>query len=195
MSADAEGTEERDPVVTNSALAAVWSRRVVREFSAKPVSDDHLRIVLEAARWAPSAGNRRINKFLVVRDPRTIRLLRMVSPGMLGRPTLLVLILTDLRAAEKEQVQVFEDTNTWIDAGAAATTMMLAAHALGLGSCPATSFSRPGVSVMLDLPDWVIPEFILQLGHPAAKREIDVAGLRRRNVSEGYVFWEQVPSR
>lgn len=181
-----------DPVVADDTLRAIWTRRVVREFDDRPVSDQDLRVVLEAARWAPSAGNRRINKFLVVRDPETIRLVRMVSPGMLGRPTLLIVILTDLETAEREQVQVFSDTNTWIDVGGAAATMMLAAHAIGLGSCPVTSFSRPGVGVMLDLPESVIPEFIVQLGHPAAKRAIDVARLRRRDVSEGYVFWERV---
>ena len=189
-------SDRQDAVVGNPVLEAIWTRRVTREFTDEPVSDEDLRVVLESARWAPSAGNRRINKFLVVRDPTTIRLLRMVSPGMLGQPTVVVVILTDVGAAERGQIQVFKDTNTWIDAGTAAATMMLAAHALGLGSCPATSFSRPGVQVMLDLPDSLVPEFMVQLGHPATRPDIDVAGLRQRDASAGYTFWVRagVPS-
>jgi len=42
--------------------------------------------VLDAARWAPNAGNRRLQRFVAVQDPLTLRLLRMVSPGMFQRP-------------------------------------------------------------------------------------------------------------
>jgi nitroreductase len=188
-------TSLQDRVAANPLLKAIWCRRVTREFTDEPVSREDLHVVLESVRWAPSAGNRRINKFIVVSDPVTIRHLRMVSPGMLGKPTVVVVILTDLEAAERGQIQVFKDTNTWIDAGIAAATMMLAAHALGLGSCPATSFSRPGVKVMLDLPDTLLPEFMVQLGHPVRLPEIDIARLRQRDVSAEYSFWERVGDR
>lgn len=187
-----DSAPESDPVLQNDVLRAIWTRRVVRDFTEQPVSDEQLRVVLESARWAPRAGNRRINRLLVIRDPDTIRRLRMVSPGILGRPLLLVVILTDLGVAEKEQVQVTKDVNLWIDVGTLAATMMLAAHALGLGTCPATSFSRTGVSTMLDLPARIVPQLILQLGNPARRRDIDVAQLPQRVLSEDFVFWEQV---
>ena len=42
-----------------SVLAAIRSRRVVRAMAPDPVPRALLEKVLDAARWAPSAGNRR----------------------------------------------------------------------------------------------------------------------------------------
>jgi nitroreductase len=108
-------------------------------------------MVLEAAPWALSAGNRRIDHSLVVRD--TARSSRCAfSPGMLGVLAALVVICTDVERVRVEQVQVERDTSVWMDVGTAAMSMMLAAHALGLGSCPTTSFSLSGVAEALNLP-------------------------------------------
>jgi nitroreductase len=174
-----------------AVLEAIRTRRVVRAFTDDPVSVDDLRRILESARWAVSAGNRRINKFLVVRDTRTIGLVKAVSPGMLGRPTALIVICTDTEKAAKEQVQLDRDPNTWIDVGTAAMNMMLAAHALGLGSCPATSFSRSGVTTVLELPPTLIPEFIVQLGHPAPQPRVMRAGASTRLTIEALTYWER----
>jgi albonoursin synthase len=176
-------------------LEVIRGRRVVRAFTEQAVSTEDLWKILEAARWALSGGNRRINKFLVVQDPRRIRLVRTVAPGMLGRPTALIVILTDLRKAAEEQVQVDKHTTRWIDVGTAAMNMSLAAHALGLGSCPATSFSRSGVAVMLDLPPTLVPEFILQLGHPAQPLPQPRRGGATRRTVEALTYWERVGDR
>ena len=45
--------------------------------------------------------------------------------------------------------------------------MMLAAHALGVGAGPVSSFSRAAVGVALQLPPGWSPELIVCLGHPA----------------------------
>ncbi|WP_269804856.1 nitroreductase family protein [Pseudonocardia kujensis] len=55
-----------------------------------------------------------------------------------------------------------------VDVGTAAATLLLAAHALGLGAGPVTSFSRAAVGVVLRLPAGWVPEMIVCLGHPAA---------------------------
>ena len=56
-----------------SALETIRTRRVVREYvEKKPVSKGMIRQLLEAVRWAPSAGNRRLQKLVVVRDPGTL---------------------------------------------------------------------------------------------------------------------------
>jgi nitroreductase len=156
-----------NPPSPEQLLTFLKSRRVCRSFTDEPVSVEHLRMMTEAARWATSAGNRHIHKFLVVRDPEVIRNVRAVSPGMLTAPPALIVILTDLDAAERESLQLEHDAANWMDVGTAAMNMMNMAHALGLGSCPVTSFSRSGASVMLDLPPHLTPEWILIVGHPA----------------------------
>jgi nitroreductase len=173
-------------------LRTIRTRRVARSFTDEPVSESDLRKILESARWALSAGNRYINKFLVVRDPTRIRLARAVSPGMLAMPPALIVILTDLEKAAEQQVQVERDTAVAVDVGTAAMNMSLVAHALGLGSCPATSFSRSGVAAALDLPPSMIPEFILQLGHPAPQPRVMRAEASTRLTAESLTYWERV---
>jgi nitroreductase len=48
--------------------------------------------------------------------------------------------------------------------------MLLAAHALGLGAGPVSSFSRAAVGTVLGLPAGWTPELIVCLGHPAEKQ-------------------------
>jgi nitroreductase len=169
---------------------AVRRRRVSRRFTSEPVSEDDIWQVLEAARRAASAANVRIHRFLVVQDPRRIRLVRMVSPGMLAVPQALIVICTDLEAAAAAELQVEKDDAVLVDVGTAAMTMMLAAQALGLGSCPATSFSRPAVAEVLELPPHARPEFMLQLGHPAPEERTLPPGPKRRLGAADLAYWE-----
>jgi nitroreductase len=174
---------------------AVRTRRVSRRFTDQPVAESDIWLVLEAARRAASAANVRLHRFLVVRDARRLRLLRMVSPGMLAVPKALVVICTDLQVAEAAQVQVERDDSVLVDVGTAAMNMMLAAQALGLGSCPATSFSRPAVAEILELPAHARPEFMLQLGHPAPEERTLPPGRKKRVTAADLAYWERYGER
>src|SRR5262249_40295942 len=141
----------RDSVVSGRAadleglLELMARRRVCRDFRAEPVDPETLAALVRAARLAPSASNQRINKFLVVNDLARIRLLRQVSPGMLGMPTALIVILTDLHRAKEVGVKLDRDPRTrWADIGSAAENVLLAAEAVRLGACPLMSFSVSG---------------------------------------------------
>ena len=50
----------------------IFERRSVRNFKSKPVPDHMIRRVLEAGRFAPSAGNCQPWKFIVLTDPQLI---------------------------------------------------------------------------------------------------------------------------
>ena len=97
------------PAFADQVLALMKSRRVCRSFTDEPVSDEHLRMLTEAARWATSGGNRHLHKFLIVRDPETIRRVRSVSPGMQASPPAMIVILTDLEVAARESLQMEHD--------------------------------------------------------------------------------------
>ena len=64
-------------------LDLIRSRRVARAFSDEPVSEEMLWQILELARWAPAASNRRMQRYICITD-RT--LIGIVSPGMGGLP-------------------------------------------------------------------------------------------------------------
>jgi nitroreductase len=180
--------------VEQPVFQAIKARRVSRSFTSDPIPRDILVQLLTAARWAPSAGNRRIHKFIVVEQQQTIQLIRSVSPGMLAHPTALIVICTDkVKATEEEGVKLALDSTTWIDVGAAAQNMMLAAHELGLGACPTTSFSHSGVGTILNLPARLEPEYILQLGHPVSESRVMRAGVTTRLKVEDISYWGAFP--
>jgi len=185
---------ERGPESAETVLETIRSRRVTRVFDGRPVTDESLFQVLEAGRWATAGENRRIHPFLVVRDPGTLAMLRAVTPGMFSDPPVVIVVCTDATRAAEELVHLEHDTTTWIDVGTAAMNMMVAAHALELGSCPVTSFSHGAVSVVLGLPPTVEPELFLLLGHPLeATRPLRATGGRRTGVAAlpaGLVWWE-----
>jgi nitroreductase len=80
-----------------------------------------------------------------------------------------------------------------MDVGTAAMNMMLMAHALGLGSCPVTSFSRSGAAAMLELPPHLTPEWILIVGHPAPVPRLHPQGARGQKpvTARDLTWWEQ----
>jgi nitroreductase len=161
---------------SNPVYDAIRTRRVTRNMSPEPVTARDLGLVLAAARWAPNAGNRRLQPVVPVTDPALLRLLRFVSPGMVPRPQAALVICVDTnRAAD------FGFAPDWrglfVDVGTTAATLLLAAHSLGLGSCPVTSFSRAAVARLLDLSPGVRPELVVCLGHPAVDQPATMSAL------------------
>ena len=53
-------------------MNVIRDRRSIRKFKADPVSHADIERILEAARWAPTAGNRQGFRFLVVTSPEVI---------------------------------------------------------------------------------------------------------------------------
>ncbi len=151
--------------VADTVFDVIKSRRVSRTFTGEPVDDELLAKLVNAARWASSAGNRHVHKFFITRDPAKIRLVRSFSPGLLSEPPALIFVLTDHEVAARERLQEGDDANA-VDVGTAAQNMMTMAQALGLGTCPVTSFSKSGVREVLGLPSTLTPELMLMVGHP-----------------------------
>ncbi len=153
--------------MSQHTLDVIKSRRVIRTMTDQPVAREQLEQILEAARWAPTGGNQRIHRFVAVQSPTLLRLLRMVSPGMFQQPQAVILICIDWKKVAANQFPA-TDRGPYVDLGAAMQTMMLAAHSLGLGSGPVTSFSKAAVRVILNLPERLSPELMVCLGYPAA---------------------------
>jgi nitroreductase len=177
---------------SNPIIQAIRSRRVVRYFSGQPVTPEILEAIVEAARWAPSGGNRRLHKFVVVTRPKTIENIRILAPGIDGFPAALIVICTDWQKAEAQGFAPHHRM-IFIDIGTAAENMLLAAHALGIGAGPVTSFSQAAVQELLDLPGWLSPDLIICLGYagekPPGGNVKPVKPLRWQDLT----FWEKYP--
>jgi nitroreductase len=179
--------------MTNAVLEAIRTRRIARTLIDRPIDRAALEAVLEAARWAPSAGNRRLHRFVAIQDPLTSKLLRMVTPGMFQRPAAMIVICIDRATAESYGMRPTAK-GLYVDVGTAAETMLLAAHSLGLGSGVVTSFSQAAVSAVLNLPEGWSPEMFVCLGHAAP---LQPAGMRPRGkvTWRGLTRWERFPAR
>jgi nitroreductase len=175
--------------MSDAVLHAIRTRRVVRALTDAPVSHDQLRTVLDSARYAPHAGNRRLHRYVVATQPSLLRAVRMVSPGMLQRPTAAIVICVDW-AQVRNYGFAPDNPGPYIDVGTAAATLLLAAHSIGLGAGPVTSFSRTAVATILNLPAGIRAELIICLGHPATEQPL---GMRRQGGSrwDDLIQWER----
>ena len=150
-----------DPIDPSDILKVIRERRSVRAYKDEEVPIDVLRSLVEAARWAPSAGNLQPWKFVLITDRRLIRAIKMVSPGMLSEPPALLVMCHDLsRARLSRDLQL-------MDLGAAMQNILLYAHSLGLGACPIGSFSQEGVAELLELPSEMKPVLMIAVGKPS----------------------------
>lgn len=177
--------------MSHPVLEAIKSRRVARVLTDRAVERPLLEQVLESGRWAPNAGNRRLHRYVAVQDSLTLRLLRMVSPGMFQRPTAVVVICIDWQRVAAQGV-ARTSKGLHVDVGTAAQTMLLAAHALGLGSGIVTSFSQAGARVVLNLPEHLSPELIVALGYPAPVPPLAMRA-RARLTWQSLTDWERFP--
>lgn len=177
--------------MSDAVLRNIKTRRVVREMTDEPVEREQIEAILEAARWAPSGGNLRPNRYIVIEDAETRRLIRLVAPGMFQKAPVLILICTNWEVAAEHNLPS-SDRALLIDIGTAAQTMMLAAHALGLASGPVTSYSKEAVKLILNLPDDYSPEMFICIGH---KAETTQPGMRAwKKISwRDLTHWERFP--
>ena len=169
------------------ALRVIRSRRVVRAMTSHPVTHDQLDTILETASFAPSAGNRRLHPLVVVTNQARLQVLRLVSPGMLQRPAAAIVICIDQAAAGRYGFRK-GTPGLYVDVGTLAATLLLAAHASGLGSGPVTSFSRAAAARVLDLPDGWDPQLIVCLGQPADRQPPGMRAGRRREAM-AHILW------
>ena len=52
----------------NTLLTIIKSRRSIRHFKKTPVPQEHIKLLVEAATWAPSACNKQMWEFIYVND-------------------------------------------------------------------------------------------------------------------------------
>lgn len=147
-------------------MDAINGRRSVRKFKPDPVPEDALRSLVEAASMAPSGSNVQAWKFGLVTDPELVRAVDRFSPGMGGTPPAVIAVCTDRRYALERGGEFAAKTMAQLDAAYASQNIMLAAHALGLGTCAIKSYNEPAVRRLLRLPEHMELELLISLGYP-----------------------------
>lgn len=156
-------------------MDVIRKRRSIRKYKRDPVPKEMILEVLEAARLAPSAGNRQPWRFVVVTDPET--------KGKLGLRSW---------AAEAPVVIVgcgdSQASSRWYshDLMIAFEHLVLAAANLGLGTCWMGRMGRDEtIKEVLGIPEHVKVIAVTPLGYPDEE-----PGPRDRKSLEEFVHWE-----
>jgi nitroreductase len=142
-------------------LAARWSPRALDPDGV--VTDDQLRAVLEAARWAPSNGNTQPARYLVGRrgDDTYGRLFDLLSKRNQGwaHPAAVLIMVSVVTVNEKGTIPMPE-----YGAGLAAENLVLQAVAEGLVAHQMGGFNKEGAKLVFSLPADVEPQTVIALG-------------------------------
>lgn len=167
-------------------LDFIFGRRSIRVFLPGDVSDEQVRLLLEAAMAAPSAVAKDPWRFVVVRNKDTLKKIADVLPNgkMLPDAAAGIVVCGDIESAHDRQLSYLLQ-----DCSAAIENMLLAAHILGLGSCWLGVHPRENrikaIKQILGLPEQVIPVSVVAIGKPGEVKE------PRTRYSEEKVHYER----
>ncbi len=150
-------------------MEAILGRRSVRRFRSDPIPEEDLRKILEAAIWAPSAGNMQSWEFVIVRDPNRKREIARAALGqwfIAEAPVVVVVCANEDRSASRygergRKLYCIQDT------AAATQNLLLAAYSMGYGTCWVGAFDEDSVSSVIKVPSGVRPVAIIPIGRSA----------------------------
>ena len=153
-------------------MEAIYARRAVRAYTARLVEEDKVRALIDAAIQAPSAVNQQPWAFVVIQNTALLqRISERAKQLTLAHLQPGTALFEHRSMLENPAFNVFYDASTLIvvcagpagswpaneDCCLAAQNLMLAAHGLGLGTCP-IGFAREALNE---------PQAKLELGIPA----------------------------
>jgi nitroreductase len=148
-------------------LELVKARYSVRSYQDRPVEQDKLERVLEAARLAPSGSNRQPWRFVVVRDPAIRQKMATACCEQAFIATAPVVIAgVGLMPDRVMRCGVHGDP---VDLAIALEHIALAAAAEGLGTCWIGAFVQEQVRAVLGIPESAKVIECMTLGYPADK--------------------------
>jgi len=152
-------------------LEAIKGRRSVREFKPDPVKDEDLKRILEAGRWAPSAGNCQPSEFVVVKDPTVKRRLATAAleETFIAEAPVVIVVCVNVPRTSWRYGRRGEELYCIQDTAAATQNMLLTAYSLGYGTCWVGAFDDDAVAEVIRVPLGVRPVAIIPLGRPAER--------------------------
>lgn len=134
-----------------------------RSFTDESVSTQEIQRILEAARIAPSAVNFQPVRIYVVENSEILKRLTDATRFTFGAKTIFVICYDTEQSWHRRSDN---KDHGEIDATIATTQMMLAATALGIGSCYVCSFKEALLREILDIPSTYNVSALLPIGYP-----------------------------
>ncbi len=152
-------------------LEGIITRRSIRKYTDKKISDDQVQMLLKAGMYAPSARNQQPWHFLVITDRKVLNQLSEIHPyaKMLTEAQLAIVVCGD------ETLEL--STGYWVvDCSVATQNILLAAHGMGLGAVWLGLHPREerkqAIRDFFKLPDHIQPLSIISVGYPNEIKEM-----------------------
>lgn len=163
------------------AIEVIKTRRSIREYLDKPIPKDALGKIVDAARFAPTARGIQPWEFIVVSEQAALK--KIADIAEYGK----------FIAQAKACIAVFcQDTKYYLEDGSAATqNILLAASALGIGSCWVAGDKKPycsQISSLLNVPPNFKLVSLVSLGYPKSKDSFKIS--EKRNLTQ-VIHWEK----
>lgn len=163
-------SDKNDEVKTveNEVIECIMTRKSVRQFLPKEVSNDTIEIILKAGMAAPTAVNKQPWKFVVLKDKDLLKILSDSMPNTrTATATMAIVVCGDMSKALEGNAREF-----WVqDCSAATENILLAAHSLNLGAVWTglyPNIERANfVARLLELENKYIPLCVIPVGYPA----------------------------
>lgn len=169
-------------VPIHELLMGRWSPRA---YSNVPVNREHLKAVMEAARWAPSSFNVQPWRFIVfdrIEDEVTFnQAFATLSPfnqGWSGAVPVLIAVTAHTLTPKGDVNRCAS-----YDTGAAAMSLVLQAHALGLAAHQMNNFNVDEFRSAFKIPDGVDVIAMIALGHHGDPNELAPAYRQRESAA------------
>lgn len=146
---------------------ALFNRRSIRKYKPQKISKEDINLILKAGMYAPSAYNYQPWQFWVIDDQEMLSRIQketIAHAEMLNEAAAVIVVCGDKKLDNSIEYLVQ-------NCSAATQNIMLASHALGIGSCwigcyPAQE-TMEGLKKILSLPETIIPFSLISLGYPA----------------------------
>lgn len=149
----------------------ILSRRSIRSFKSNPVSNEQITALINAAIYAPSAGNCQPWHFFVIKDTTVKN--RICEEAcrqsfIASAPVVLVICINPVDS-KKRYGERGCNLYSIQDTAAAVQNILLSAADLGLGACWCGAFDENKLEDILELKDGMTPVAIIPVGYAATE--------------------------
>jgi len=163
------------------AFDVIKKRRSIREYKDTPIQKEILQKLVDAARFAPTARGVEPWEFIIINQADALKKIGEVALN--GR----------FIANAKSCIAVFcQETKYYLEDGCAATeNILLAATALGIGSCWVAGDKKPyceQIGALLNVPKNFKLVSLIALGYPLSEGSLKIK--EKRSLNE-LMHWEK----
>ena len=141
-----------------------------RYFDTRPVEQEKIDKILEAARTSPTACNYQPQRIYVIQSDEALKKVRSIRVSHCNAPLMMLVCYDSETAWRNPRDKWYDDyCSGEQDATIVATTMMYEAEELGVHSVWLRGFDSAQVAEGLELPKNHIPVMMFAMGYPSDK--------------------------